>query len=432
MSRQWLDKKRRRCVSDGPCAFHLDVEYNSPIRAFSTAARSKGPTMHPVDRYSPCLSPDGLKESEDGAADRIMINDLGRHASSTGPAVRTAVERVLRSGWYVLGKEGKAFERDFAEYCGTAHCVGVANGTDAIELGLRALGIDSGNRVATVANAGAYTTTALMAIGAHPVFVDVDRDTKLMDLAHLEQIVGDDDLDAIVVTHLFGLLHDMEAILGITAPARIPVFEDCAQAHGARRGGRRAGSFGAAAGFSFYPTKNLGALGDGGAVVTGDAEVAERVRRLRQYGWESKYRASLRGGRNSRLDEIQAAVLCVKLPLLDGWNGRRRDIATRYSKEIVHQRVQCPQLYGEEFVSHLYVVVSDDREALRARLASASVATDVHYPVPDYRQPSLAGLGNWTGLPVTDDLVDSILTLPCYPELSDDEVTRVISCINTW
>ncbi|MEU7861910.1 DegT/DnrJ/EryC1/StrS family aminotransferase [Nonomuraea sp. NPDC049141] len=344
--------------------------------------------------------------------------------------MRTAVERVLRSGWYILGKDGEAFERDFAEYCGTAHCVGVANGTDAIELGLRALGIGAGNRVATVANAGTYTTTALMAIGAHPVFVDVDRGTKLMDLAHLERIVGGDELDAVVVTHLFGLMHDMEAILGITG--HLPVFEDCAQAHGARRGGRRAGSFGAAAGFSFYPTKNLGALGDGGAVVTGDAEVAERVRRLRQYGWTSKYRAGLRGGRNSRLDEIQAAVLRVKLPHLDDWNRRRRDIATRYSREIVHRRVQCPPAHGEEFVSHLYVIVSDDREALRARLASASIVTDVHYPVPDYRQPSLAGLGDWTGLSVTDDLVDSILTLPCYPELSDDEVTRVISCINTW
>lgn len=360
---------------------------------------------------------------------QIAINDLSRHASSTETAVRGSLDRVLRSGWYVLGKDGEAFERDFAEYCGTSWCVGVANGTDAIELGLRALGVGAGSRVATVANAGFYTTTALLALGAEPVFVDVNRGTKLMDLDHLKRIVGGEDLDAVVVTHLFGLLHDMDAVLGITGGG-LPVFEDCAQAHGASRDGRRAGSFGAAAAFSFYPTKNLGALGDGGAVVTNDAEVAARVTCLRQYGWESKYRSVLRGGRNSRLDEMQAAILRAKLPLLDGWNKRRRDIARRYSEEIVHPRVQCPPIYGEEFVGHLYVVVSDDREALRAHLASEAVLTDVHYPIPDHRQPVLTG--DWTALPVTDDLAHSILTLPCYPELSDEEVTRVVSGTNTW
>ncbi|WP_256862538.1 DegT/DnrJ/EryC1/StrS aminotransferase family protein [Microbispora sp. GKU 823] len=196
--------------------------------------------------------------------------------------------------------------------------------------------------------------------------------------------------------------------------------------------GRRAGSFGAAASFSFYPTKNLGALGDGGAVVTGSPEVAERVKRLRQYGWESRYRAGVRGGRNSRLDEMQAAILRAKLPLLDGWNERRREIAARYSREIANPRVTCPPVHGEEFTGHLYVVTSDDRQALRAHLAGASILTDVHYPVPDHRQPVLAEFGEWPGLPVTDDLSASILTLPCYAELSDEEVTRVISSVNTW
>jgi dTDP-3-amino-2,3,6-trideoxy-4-keto-D-glucose/dTDP-3-amino-3,4,6-trideoxy-alpha-D-glucose/dTDP-2,6-dideoxy-D-kanosamine transaminase len=365
-------------------------------------------------------------------AEQILINDLSRHASSTETAVRASVERVLRSGWYVLGKDGEAFERDFAAYCDTKHCVGVANGTDAIELGLRALGVRAGSRVASVANAGHYTTTALMALAAEPVFVDVDRDTKLMDLAHLRQVAEEGVIDAVVVTHLFGLLHDMEAVLDITAPLGIPVFEDCAQAHGARRGGRRAGGFGAAAGFSFYPTKNLGALGDGGAVVTGSAEVAERVRHLRQYGWEAKYHASVRGGRNSRLDEIQAAILRAKLPFLDGWNERRRAIARRYSTEITHPRVRCPAVHGEEFVAHLYVLTSDDRDGLRTHLAKAAIRTDVHYPVLDYRQPCLTEFKGWAGLPVTDELASSILTLPCFPELSDDEVTRVISCVNAW
>ncbi|MFI7706015.1 DegT/DnrJ/EryC1/StrS family aminotransferase [Nonomuraea sp. NPDC049480] len=388
--------------------------------------------MHPVDGYPPCPSTEGLGTGTDEAADRILINDLARHARSTETAVQAAVERVLKSGWYVLGEEGESFEQDFADYCGTTHCVGVANGTDAIELGLRALGVGAGSRVATVANAGFYTTTALLALGAWPVFVDVDRDTKLMDLAQLQRAVDCERLDAIVVTHLFGLLHDMEDVLAIAARAGVPVFEDCAQAHGAVRDGRRAGGFGAAAAFSFYPTKNLGALGDGGAVVTGDADVAARLKRLRQYGWESKYRIGIGGGRNSRLDELQAAVLRAKLPFLDGWNQRRRDIATRYSREIAHPRVQGTPVHGAEFVAHLYVVTCDEREELRARLAGAGVATDVHYPVPDHRQRPLADLGLREGLPVTDDLADSIVTLPCYPELSDAEVTHVISSINTW
>ncbi|MFI7642186.1 DegT/DnrJ/EryC1/StrS family aminotransferase [Nonomuraea sp. NPDC049400] len=388
--------------------------------------------MHPVDGNSPPPSTEGLGAGPGEAADRVLINDLVRHARSTQGAVQAAVERVLKSGWYVLGEEGESFERDFADYCGTAHCVGVANGTDAIELGLRALGVGAGSRVATVANAGFYTTTALLALGARPVFVDVHRDTKLMDLAQLERVVAGERLDAIVVTHLFGLLHDMAAVLAIAARAGVPVLEDCAQAHGAVRGGRRAGGFGVAAAFSFYPTKNLGALGDGGAVVTGDAGVATRLRRLRQYGWESKYRVGRGGGRNSRLDELQAAVLRAKLPFLGGWNRRRRDIATRYSQEIAHPRVQCPPVHGEEFVAHLYTVVCDDRAELRARLAGAGVATDVHYPVPDHRQLLLSGHGLRPGLPVTDELADSIVTLPCYPELSDAEVTRVISSINTW
>ena len=362
----------------------------------------------------------------------IAINDLGRHGSATQSAVQDAVDRVLKSGWYILGREGEAFEREFAAYCGTEECIAVANGTDAIELSLRALGIEQGSRVATVANAGFYTTTALRAIGAEPVFVDVDPQTKLMDLNHLRQVLNAGNIDIVVVTHLFGLLHDMEAVLRIADAAGVPVFEDCAQAHGASRGGKRAGSFGAAASFSFYPTKNLGALGDGGAVTTNDGELAAKIRRLRQYGWEAKYRAVLSGGRNSRLDEIQAAILRAKLPLLDAWNQRRRAIATRYSQEINHPRVTCPPVYDEEFVAHLYVVACEDRESLRAHLSATEILTDVHYPIPDYRQPSLEGLRAWPTLPVTEQLASSIVTLPCYPELWDDEVTQVIAWVNNW
>jgi aminotransferase EvaB len=363
---------------------------------------------------------------------QIAINDLGRHTQATEDVVRPAFERVLRSGWYVLGQEGAAFEREFADYCSTSDCIGVANGTDAIELGLRAIGVGPGSRVATVANAGFYTTTALTALGAEPVFIDIDHQTYLMDLDRLNEVAARGYLAAIVVTHLFGLLHDMAAVLHIANRAGIPVFEDCAQAHGACRDGRMAGSFGAAASFSFYPTKNLGALGDGGAITTNDQAIATKIRSLRQYGWESKYRAVLPGSRNSRLDELQAAALRAKLPSLDRWNERRRAIATRYSQEITHPRVACPSVYGEEFVAHLYVVQCEERDDLRAHLASSGILSDVHYPIPDYRQPALERIRQWEALPVTDRLASTILTLPCYPELQDSEVARIISRVNDW
>jgi aminotransferase EvaB len=362
----------------------------------------------------------------------IGINNLGRHATATAAEVQDAIDRVFQSGWYILGKECEAFEREFAEFCGVSHCVGLANGTDAIEMGLRALGIGPGKRVVTVANAGFYTATALAAIGAEPVFVDVDRDTKLMALDQLEAVLKAGGIDAVVVTHLYGLLNDMDAILKLTEPAGIPIFEDCAQAHGARRGERRAGSFGAAASFSFYPTKNLGAIGDGGALVTKSSEIAEKVRRLRQYGWESKYKVVTPGARNSRLDEIQAAVLRAKLPHVDRWNAKRRDIASRYSTEIEHPRVVCPKSYGDDYVGHLYVMTCEDRAGLQAHLKAAGVGTDVHYPIPDHRQPVLAPSSKDVRLPVTEELADKVLTLPCYPELSDDEVARIIAAINSW
>jgi len=363
---------------------------------------------------------------------RIAINDLARHTESTRREIQAAIERVVQSGWYVLGRENEAFEREFAAYCGTTDCIGVANGTDAIELGLRALGIGRGSRVAIVANAGFYTMTALTTLGAEPVFVDVDSESHLMDATHLAKVVAEEKPDAIVVTHLYGLLHDMERIQQVAEAARIPVFEDCAQAHGASRNGKKAGSFGAAASFSFYPTKNLGALGDGGAITTNDPDLAARIRKLRQYGWISKYQVGLLGARNSRLDEVQAAILRAKLPLLDGWNERRRVIARRYTQEITNPRISCPPLYGEEFVGHLYVVTCTDRDSLRSYLSDAGIMTDIHYPIPDYRQPALAGVREWKPLPVTDRLASEILTLPCYPELTDDEITRIIGKLNDW
>ena len=361
--------------------------------------------------------------------DIILINDLKRHRDATADVIDAAVRRVVESGRFVMGPECLAFESAFASYCGVDHCVGLGNGTDAIELALRALGVCAGSRVVTVANAGFYTTAVLQIIGATPVYVDVDEGSHLMSMRGLEEALAHGDVAAIVVTHLYGRLHQMEAIMALAQHAGVPVLEDCAQAHGARRSGRMAGSFGDAGAFSFYPTKNLGALGDGGAVVTRHGHIAEEVRRLRQYGWDSKYRVSRLGGRNSRLDELQAAVLRGKLSLLDSWNARRRHIAARYTSAFQPHGIACRETASEEDVVHLYVIRSAQRDALRERLQRAGIEAEVHYPIPDTRQPCWGPQSEWPVLPVTERLADEILTLPCYPELGDREVDKVISVV---
>jgi len=362
---------------------------------------------------------------------RIPTNDLKRHIHCVRDLIAAATERVVDSGLYIFGEEGASFEREFAAYCGTRACVGVANGTDALEFALRGVGVAAGSRVATVANAGFYTSTALLAIGAAPAFVDVDPDTHLMDLDALRSVLSE-RIDAVVVTHLYGLLHDMAGLLRITDAHGVPVIEDCAQAHGATRGGKKAGSFGRAAAFSFYPTKNLGAVGDAGAVVTNDASVATRIQLLRQYGWAPKYHVTLDGARNSRLDEMQAAVLLAKLPYLDRWNARRREIAARYSEGLRNARIRVPAIRGREYVAHLYVIACEEREKLRAHLAAAGIMTDIHFPVPDHRQRMLSAKGPWPALPVSESLSQRVLTLPCYPELTDEEVDFVIGRVNEW
>lgn len=363
----------------------------------------------------------------------VPVNALDRHITPLAEQLQRAAADVIASGYFVLGPSVKAFEREFAEWCGVGDCVGVANGTEALELGLRSLGIDQGKSVALVGNAAMYGTTATLACGAEPVFVDVDPVTLLMDPQALEAILSTRRIDVVIVTHLYGRLAYMPAFLALAQKHGFAILEDCAQAHGAAdAAGRKAGSFGQAACFSFYPTKNLGALGDGGAVVTNDATLASTLRQLRQYGWTAKYRNELAGGRNSRLDEMQAAFLRVLLPHLDDWNARRRDVANRYSREIRHDRISVPPTGGAEYVAHLFVIRTNSRAALQAHLAEAGVSTEVHYPTPDYRQPLFGDLHTDTVLPVTEETCRTVLTLPCFPELTDAEVTRVIEACNQW
>lgn len=364
---------------------------------------------------------------------KVPANALDRHVAPLLDELRDAADRVIGSGYFILGPNLKAFEDSFAAYCGATHCIGVANGTDALELGLRALGTTTGKRVAVVANAAMYGTAAVIECGAEPVFIDIDHSTLLINPSALEAECVKSPIHAVIVTHLYGRLADMEAILELSKRFGFLVFEDCAQAHGAQdETGRKAGSFGHAASFSFYPTKNLGALGDGGAVVTSDPRTADRVRSLRQYGWTSKYRNELRQGRNSRLDEIQAAMLQVKLPYLDAWNARRRQISHMYLNGIRHPDIILPKRGEQEYVAHLFVIQSKNREALRQHLAASGVGSDIHYPTPDYRQPILADLYEGLSLEVTEAACSEVLTLPCFPELTDDEVAAVIEACNRW
>lgn len=337
-----------------------------------------------------------------------------------------AMLRVLESNSFVMGREVAQFEQELAAYTGVAHCVSVANGTDALELALRALDLRPGQKVACVANAGFYSATAIHLAGGVPLYVDVDERTLTMAPQALEVALRDKPA-AVIATHLYGQLAPIEQLVAICRAAGVALIEDCAQSHGAERGGRRAGSFADLACFSFYPTKNLGALGDGGAVLTSNDALAGRVKALRQYGWSKKYEVSMLGGCNSRLDEVQAAVLREKLPLLNRHNARRRAIASRYNDAFAGLPLRLPPSAGADFVAHLYVVRTDRREALRAHLNERGVATDVHYPIADIRQPAFGGRFDSIVLPVSEAACASAMSLPCFPGMPDEDVDSVIA-----
>ena len=329
-----------------------------------------------------------------------------------------------------MGEEVAAFERAFAAYCGAASCVALASGTDALEIALRALGVGRGDVVVLAANAGFYASTAVRLLGAEPHYVEVDDATLNLSPDAVADALEARGVKAVIATHLYGRLADIGRIASICSERGALLVEDCAQAHGAIRGGTRAGAFGDIGCFSFYPTKNLGALGDGGAVTCRDGEVAQRVRALRQYGWSRKYHNDLPGGRNSRLDELQAAILNDKLVALDASNEQRREAARFYDKHLAGLPLRLPPPCGEDSVAHLYVVRTDQRDALREFLAQRGIATDVHYPVPDHRQSAYAVPP--MNLPVTEAACASVLSLPCYPGIPRDHLESVTAAINEF
>jgi len=340
--------------------------------------------------------------------------------------VRAALDSVLDAAWFVLGDQGAAFESEFAEYLGGCHVVGVGSGTDAIEVALRALGIGAGDEVITAANTCVPTVVGICASGATPVLVDADPNTLTLDPTRLQEAMTP-KTRAIVPVHLYGHACDMDAVRSVSDTAGVFVVEDCAQAHGTFHRDRMCGTLGDAAAFSFYPSKNLGAYGDGGAVVTRNAALADSMRRLRNYGKEDAYTHRALGV-NSRLDEIQAAILRVKLRRLDEWNGARRERAEWYASGLSGLPLRLPaEAEWCRSCHHLYPIRTERRDALREHLAANSIATQIHYPSPIHLLEAYGELGHGPGtFPVAEQASKETLSLPLYPELSKDDARTVI------
>lgn len=361
--------------------------------------------------------------------DLILPVDLTKQYHALQQEIDAAIKRVMSRGWYILGEETRAFEQEFAAYIGVSEGVGVASGTAAITLALRAVGVQDGAEVITVSHTAVATVAAIELAGGRPVFVDIDCQTFTLDPNQLEAAISE-RTKAIVPVHLYGHPADMTAILAIARRHNLAVVEDCAQAHGARYQGQRVGSWGDAAAFSFYPTKNLGAAGDGGLVVTNNTDLANRVRLLRQYGWAERYVSYLRGD-NSRLDELQAAILRVKLRHLDAWNEQRRTLAAAYQQALADLELTLPRPVGDvEHVYHLYVVRSPRRDELLPYLQANGVVAQVHYPMPVHRQPAYADLAPQNGsLLITERVAEEVLSLPLYPEMPPEAVAEVAQAI---
>lgn len=362
----------------------------------------------------------------------LPVNDLRRARAADTAAILDAIRRVVAGGWYVHGLEHAAFEAELAAMLGVRHVAGVASGTDALVLAMLAVGCGPDGEVVTAANAGGYAAGAAGQIGAPVVYCDVDPITLLATPRTVEAAIGS-ATRAVVVTHLYGNVAEIGAIVDLCRPKGIAVIEDCAQAIGGTdAGGRRVGSLGDASAFSFYPTKNLGAIGDGGAVATSSDSIAARVRSLRQYGWAAKYRIEEPSGRNSRLDELQAAVLRIGLAELDERNERRCTIAQRYGDACGAGHVRLVTGAGCGTVAHLAVVRTPQRVELRRALSDLGIGTDVHYPIPDHRQPGLAPPARLTDLTECERASSEVLTVPCFPEMTDEEVERVAIALGAF
>ena len=346
--------------------------------------------------------------------------------------LRAAFERVYQASWYIEGKEDEAFEKAFAQYCGAKYCIGCGNGLDALTLILKASGIGAGDEVILPANTFVATALAVSYAGATPVLVDPDPETFNIDPGKIEEKITK-ATRAIIAVHLYGQPADMNPICEIAGRHGLQVFEDAAQAHGARYKGRRVGTLGKAAGFSFYPGKNLGALGDAGCVVTNDAALAKKVRELGNYGSDSKYH-HIYMGQNSRLDEMQAAFLRAKLPHLDRMNAERRRIARLYCEKIQNPLITLPHEMADcEPVYHIFAVRCENRDGLAAHLKAHGIGSNMHYPIPVHLQPAYAQLHIPEGsLPVAESISRTQLSLPMYYGMTEEQIQAVIDALNSF
>lgn len=364
---------------------------------------------------------------------KVPFVDLKLQSKTIRDEVQTEINNILDNAHFILGTNVTEFEKEFAAYCGTEYAVGLASGTDALLLALEALHIGPGHEVITTANTFISTAAAIHGTGARPVFVDIDRENYNLDCSQLRAKLNK-KTRAVIPVHLYGQPAEMNPILKIAIQEDLHVIEDAAQAHGATYQGKRTGSMGKIGCFSFYPAKNLGAYGDGGAVTTNDAEINERIRLLRDHGSKDKYSHDF-CGHNSRLDEIQAAVLRIKLRRLDKWNQRRQEIAKRYSGLLQEvPEITTPEVMEEAtHVYHLYVIRCQQRDELQKWLATKDIATGIHYPIPLHLQEAFQSLGYRLGdFPVAETYADEILSLPMFPELTDDQVEYVFDQIRNF
>lgn len=360
----------------------------------------------------------------------INYTEFGRMHKPIEDELLQAYKDVLESQWFIQGKKLTQFEEEFAKYCGAKYCVGVGNGLDALRLILEAYEIGEGDEVIVPSNTFIATVLAISYVGATPVFVEPDMDTFLIDPELIEEKITE-KTKAIMVVHLYGRLAEMERINEIAKKHNLKVFEDSAQAHGVERNGKRAGAWGDAAAFSFYPGKNLGALGDAGAVTTNDKEVADKIRALGTYGSKQKYKHDYKGC-NSRLDELQAAFLSVKLKCMDAWTKERQDIAKKYYDGICNSKLYLPK-FTEENVYHIFPVLCDDRDELQKFLEEKGVHTLVHYPIAIHLQGAYKEMDLSEGAyPLAEKICSCELSIPLYPGMTEEEIQYVIDCLNEF
>ena len=361
----------------------------------------------------------------------IKFNDLSLKPESYYDSIEKKINTIIRSGVYLNGSETLEFESELAQMLGVKFATGVASGTDALRIAMQAVGVTVGDHVLTTANSGGYGTTAARLIGARVEYCDVDLDSGLVNLESLERSINE-KTKVVVVTHLYGNVLPMPQIVEICNRYRVPVIEDCAQSLGANCFAQSVGTFGTVGTFSFYPTKNLGAIGDSGAIVTNDRLINEKVRQLKQYGWESKYFSAVEFGSNSRIDEIQAAVLRIGLNYLPAWNEKRRRICREYSKAIKETGLRMLTKFGEGDVCHLAVFVADSprgRDGYRELFKQNDIQTEIHYPYLDCEQPGLGTQFSSAILPNSLVLSKQIFSLPCYPELPQNDFEKIISVL---